>query len=210
MLVRPYRAADSFQLLLLDAAVAEEALARGSQPCSYAGHLRSFASRKDAALFVAEVDGRACGFAGVEVLRGTCYLYWLAVEAAYRRKGAGSALVRATMEYARRWGLPLMLHVHVANDVAQHMYVREGWRFEETAQGPRRWSDVPCVGEYSYSMEWCPEEELAAQPAGGISRCGEITEDFAACDSAAALSPRRKRRRITPVPQQADRPAAVA
>jgi GNAT superfamily N-acetyltransferase len=51
--------------------------------------------------FAARRDGRLLGVIGCEVARGNCHLVHLAVDPEARRKGIGTALVAAGVEWAR-------------------------------------------------------------------------------------------------------------
>ena len=54
--------------------------------------------------FAARRDGRLLGVIGCEVAHGNCHLVHLAVDADARRKGVGTALVAAGIEWARHSG----------------------------------------------------------------------------------------------------------
>jgi len=54
--------------------------------------------------FAARRDGRLLGVIGCEVAHGNCHLVHLAVDADARRKGVGTALVAAGVEWARHSG----------------------------------------------------------------------------------------------------------
>lgn len=57
-------------------------------------------------VFMAEVDGRSCGFAAMEVFPDALHLKELAVRHRQQRRGIGRALVEAVLAEARRRGLP--------------------------------------------------------------------------------------------------------
>jgi ribosomal protein S18 acetylase RimI-like enzyme len=89
------------------------------------------------AVIVAEHDGELVGsvIAGWDGWR--CHLYRLAVRPAWRRRGVGSALLRAAEDRFRSLGAPradaMVLH---SNDLGQSLWRAEGYRSQEQW---RRW-----------------------------------------------------------------------
>jgi len=82
-------------------------------------------------VYVAEVEGRAVGFAAVLQENGHLELDGLFVEPDHWRSGIGMALVEAVVHEARRRGLTLMV---VANRQARGFYERCGFALEGDAQ----------------------------------------------------------------------------
>jgi ribosomal-protein-alanine N-acetyltransferase len=81
--------------------------------------------------FVAELDGRLVGYAGMWVEGNQAHIAKVAVTEGYRRRGIGSALLQQLLDHARRLGLPqAYLEVRRGNLAAQHLYRRFGFRFE--------------------------------------------------------------------------------
>jgi GNAT superfamily N-acetyltransferase len=79
-----------------------------------AERLEAWAAAPDSEVLVAEVDGEVAGLAGVSAVlhlaRPSRYarLAGLSVDARFRRRGVGAALVRAAEQLGRRWGCDLM------------------------------------------------------------------------------------------------------
>ena len=68
------------------------------------------------------------GYASVQCVAGDGYIGNVAVDPAYRRGGAGSALVKALSELAARQSLgSLMLEVRLSNESAIALYEGEGY-----------------------------------------------------------------------------------
>lgn len=85
-------------------------------------------------IFVAEKDGVAIGFTQLYPsfssgrLARTYVLNDLFVDPAVRRAGAGTALLQAAADYARRVGaLRLVLSTELTNTAAQILYEKLGW-----------------------------------------------------------------------------------
>jgi ribosomal-protein-alanine N-acetyltransferase len=78
----------------------------------------------------AGLDGiRGAGFSLCRVVREDCELLSIGVGPGYRRRGIGTALLRASMERCQRAGARTMfLEVAVDNDDAQALYRRYGFR----------------------------------------------------------------------------------
>jgi ribosomal protein S18 acetylase RimI-like enzyme len=91
-------------------------------------------ARNESVVFVARLQGAAVGFcqlypcfASVSLTR-MFMLYDLFVAPEARRCGAGKALLRAAVDYAKAQGAGmLMLQTAVTNLAAQRLYEREGW-----------------------------------------------------------------------------------
>ena len=83
------------------------------------------------ALFVAD-DGKVCGFVDVteSEWNQAAYIHNLAVGPAYRRKGVGTRLMRAALEWARQKGLrAAMLDTSTKNYPAISFYQKQGFSF---------------------------------------------------------------------------------
>jgi ribosomal protein S18 acetylase RimI-like enzyme len=90
-------------------------------------------------LLVGEVDGAIAGavMAGYDGVRG--WIYHLAVDPEFRRRGYGARLVRAAEEGLRRLGCPKAnLQVRAANRQAVAFYQSVGYEVEERVSMGRR------------------------------------------------------------------------
>lgn len=83
----------------------------------------------DAAAFVARVDGRVAGRLMMSrSWNGFARIDDIAVDRNARRRGAGAALMRAALDWARTHGYPgLMLETQDTNVIACRMYLRHGF-----------------------------------------------------------------------------------
>ncbi len=98
------------------------------------GFLEERLARGESVVFMARLDGEAIGFtqlypsyASVSLAK-IFVLYDLFVAPTARRCGAGTALLRAAVEYAAAHGASeLMLQTATGNLTAQRLYEREGW-----------------------------------------------------------------------------------
>lgn len=90
-----------------------------------------------AAVLVAEIDGRIAGFAYVtyeernyaELAESPAHLHDIYVEEAARHSGAGQALIGAAVEAARDFGASkLILSVAVKNQAARGFFEKYGFR----------------------------------------------------------------------------------
>lgn len=81
-------------------------------------------------VFLARSRGRYVGCCiGRCRTNGLGYVYSLAVFPEFRRRGAASALLEATLQYLRERGArEARLYVHPENDGARELYCREGFR----------------------------------------------------------------------------------
>ncbi len=90
--------------------------------------------------FVAEVDGRTVGYAGLSRLQGRAahagHLF-LAVDAAWHGQGIGTALLRKLLDLADNWLMleRVDLSVLAANPRAQRLYKRLGFEVEGRRRG---------------------------------------------------------------------------
>ncbi len=78
---------------------------------------------------VAEADGAAAGYIGVQEICGEGYVTNVAVLPQYRRRGIGECLVREAIRGASERGCDfLSLEVRVGNEAAIRLYERLGFR----------------------------------------------------------------------------------
>ena len=90
------------------------------------------------AVFLAEANGKAAGYACVQRSRSFCYVHpWaevteMYVRREYRRKGIGTALLRAAEEHARRRGVNLIqVLTGEKNRRGQGLYAAAGYLREK-------------------------------------------------------------------------------
>ena len=99
--------------------------------------IRKQLRRRNAAIFVAELDGKVAGYVNVEV--GTippiyvhdkeAYLCGIVVDNEYRRKGIGKALMKEAEGWAKKKGLySIALTVHTGNKGAYTTYKKSGFK----------------------------------------------------------------------------------
>lgn len=93
-----------------------------------------FTSRRNTCVFVAEVSGKAAGFAALFYIgRDFWELRWLAVHPKYQRQGIGSKLISHTISYVQQMkGKGITLSSNIKNKKALELYKRFG--FIETYQ----------------------------------------------------------------------------
>jgi ribosomal protein S18 acetylase RimI-like enzyme len=86
----------------------------------------------DMEVWVADIDGRAVGFAAVKLHtdRGMGEIYMLAVDPDYQRRGIGSALTQVATDWIREAGLPIAV-IDSGGDEghapARHVYEKAGY-----------------------------------------------------------------------------------
>lgn len=92
---------------------------------------------QDAAVLVAEVEGRPAGFAYIryearnyaELSEKTARLHDIYIDETVRREGAGKSLVEGAVEVAKEFGASkLILSVAAQNSAAQAFFERSGFR----------------------------------------------------------------------------------
>jgi RimJ/RimL family protein N-acetyltransferase len=133
--VRPAREDDLDALVELFAAVAEEGRWIGAEgPVDRERRRRRFAEdlqRDDVAMFVADAGGELVGQLGLALARyGVADLGMLVAEG-WRRRGVGSALLRAGIDWARQAGAhKVALQVWPHNRAAIALYERFGFQRE--------------------------------------------------------------------------------
>ncbi|QWP76364.1 GNAT family N-acetyltransferase [Lysobacter sp. K5869] len=83
----------------------------------------------DAAAFVARIDGRVVGrLLMSRTWNGFAYIEDIAIDRDVRRRGAGSALMRQALAWAREHGYPgIMLETQDTNVLACRLYLRHGF-----------------------------------------------------------------------------------
>jgi ribosomal protein S18 acetylase RimI-like enzyme len=118
---------------LYDAVAAEGRWIGGESPSDRAARQESFEGHltdPDAATFLAEVDGTLVGLLGVQVRQGIADLGMM-VDAGWRGKGVGSALMEACLAFATEHGAhKVVLEVWPHNIVAQRLYRKFGFEHE--------------------------------------------------------------------------------
>ncbi len=118
---------------LYDRVAAEGRWIGGEAPSDRVARRRAFdayLSDPDAVSFLAEADGKMVGNLGVEVRRGIADLGML-VDAEWRGRGVGSALMEACIVWASNHGAhKLVLEVWPHNSAAQGLYRKYGFEQE--------------------------------------------------------------------------------
>jgi L-amino acid N-acyltransferase YncA len=126
--VRPASAADARALAELFAAVAEERDAIATEPPVEVEERAALFARTAAGTLVAVADGRVVGMLHVDVSRHGFGEFGMLVDRDWRGRGAGSALLQATVEWARGHGLhKLCLEVFAHNSAAIALYRKYGF-----------------------------------------------------------------------------------
>ena len=140
MTVRPMQAADGSAWQAIHTSVAEEGLWVGEEaPVAEraAAMVERFVGRDDGMLFLAEVDDQAVGYLHVELDAGVAEI-GMAILVGFRRRGLGTALMEAAIDWARSRGADrIHLDVFPHNDAAIALYARLG--FVETARHREAW-----------------------------------------------------------------------
>ncbi len=118
--LRPMRAADLDTVMEIEAASFTTPWSRGS--------FRNLMGRRDADLWVAELDGALVGYAVLWYVGYEGELGNLAVDPAWRRHGLGRLLLDWALEHARERAVEkVFLEVRVSNRSAQDLYLRRGF-----------------------------------------------------------------------------------
>ena len=133
--VRPAREADLDAVVELFAAVAEEGRWIAAEaPVDRERRRQRFAEdlqRDDVGMFVADVGGEFVGQLGLVVARYGVADLGMLVAAGWRRRGVGSALLRAGIDWARQAGAhKVALQVWPHNRAAIALYERFGFQRE--------------------------------------------------------------------------------
>jgi RimJ/RimL family protein N-acetyltransferase len=129
--VRPASAGDARAMAELFAAVAQERDAIATEPPVDVEERAALFARTAAGTVVAVADGRVIGMLHVDVSRHGFGEFGMLVDRDWRGRGAGSALVQATVEWARDHGLhKLCLEVFAHNSAAIALYRKYGFREE--------------------------------------------------------------------------------
>jgi [ribosomal protein S18]-alanine N-acetyltransferase len=98
--------------------------------------LRRIIDADDAALLVAELDGRVIGWTIVDFVDAATVTLGMGVAEAWRRRGVGSALMASAIDWATaKHAEQMRLEVFPHNDAAIALYRRLGFRVEETQVG---------------------------------------------------------------------------
>jgi RimJ/RimL family protein N-acetyltransferase len=118
---------------LYDSVAAEGKWIGGEAPSDKVARQRAFDEHlrgPDAVSFLAEADGQLVGNLGVEVRQGIADLGMM-VDAPWRGRGVGSALMEACIAWATEHGAhKLVLEVWPHNIAAQHLYRKYGFEPE--------------------------------------------------------------------------------
>lgn len=86
--------------------------------------------------FVAEADGRICGYANLRLIAGEGEIERIAVDSRFRRQGIGRKLMEEMEESARREGAgALTLEVRESNRAARNLYESFGFAEEGRRKG---------------------------------------------------------------------------
>jgi RimJ/RimL family protein N-acetyltransferase len=131
LVVRPASVDDARATAELFAAVAEERDAIATEPPVDVEERTALFARTAAETVVAVADGRVIGMLHVDVSRHGFGEFGMLVDRDWRGRGAGSALVQATVEWARDHGLhKLSLEVFAHNSAAIALYRKYGFMEE--------------------------------------------------------------------------------
>ena len=129
--VRPASVGDARALAELFAAVAQERDAIATEPPVDVEERTALFARTAAGTVVAVADGRVIGMLHVDVSRHGFGEFGMLVDRDWRGRRAGSALVQATVEWARDHGLhKLCLEVFAHNSAAIALYRKYGFMEE--------------------------------------------------------------------------------
>jgi RimJ/RimL family protein N-acetyltransferase len=130
-IVRPASAADARAMAELFAAVAQERDAIATEPPVDVEERAALFARTAAGTVVAVADGRVVGLLHVDVSPHGFGEFGMLVGRGWRGRGAGSALLQATVEWARDHGLhKLCLEVFAHNSAAIALYRKYGFMEE--------------------------------------------------------------------------------
>jgi RimJ/RimL family protein N-acetyltransferase len=126
--IRPARPEDTHAMAQLMADVAEERDKIGTEPPVDLEERAARFATTLAETFVGDADGRIVGMINVDVNRFGYGVIGMLVEADWRGRGVGSALVRACIDLSRERGLhKLCLDVWPANAPALALYRKFGF-----------------------------------------------------------------------------------
>jgi RimJ/RimL family protein N-acetyltransferase len=129
--VRPASVGDARAMAELFAAVAQERDGIATEPPVDVEERAAQFARTAAGSVVAVADGRVVGMLHVDVSRHGFGEFGMLVDRGWRGRGTGSALVQATVEWARGHGLhKLCLEVFAHNSAAIALYRKYGFMEE--------------------------------------------------------------------------------
>jgi len=128
---------------LVDAEVVQAVATQTYEPSAIADCIRRCNAEDDALFLVAEVDGQVVGYLHFDPFDGEPELHRIYVDAEYRSRGAGAALVAELHERLRPETYILL--VVKGNDGAVRFYERLGLRHEDTLDGLRHYRSAGIV-----------------------------------------------------------------
>jgi RimJ/RimL family protein N-acetyltransferase len=127
-ILRPARVGDARAMAQLMAAVAEEGDGIATEPPVDVEQRAVLFARSAAESVVAVASGQIIGMLHVEVSRHGFGELGMLVDGGWRRRGVGSALVQAAIDWARAQGLhKLCLEVFAHNTAAIALYRKSGF-----------------------------------------------------------------------------------
>ncbi|MBS1812127.1 MAG: GNAT family N-acetyltransferase [Acidobacteria bacterium] len=78
--------------------------------------------------FLVEVEGQPAGGGGVSISNGVADFYGQATIPAFRRRGVQSALIQASLSYAKEQGCEIAMGTTMCGTTSQHNFERNGFR----------------------------------------------------------------------------------
>lgn len=98
-----------------------------SRPWSYQS-LESELHNENSLFFVAQEEGEVIGYIGMQVVLDEGYLFNVAVDSRFRKRGVGSALVETLVTYGKKHNLSFItLEVRESNTPARSLYEAFGF-----------------------------------------------------------------------------------
>lgn len=104
--------------------------------------LESELNNPNSVFLVATEDGMVIGYIGMSTVLDEGYIYNVAVDAAHRKKGVGSALIQSLVTHGKKNGFTfLTLEVRESNTAARSLYANFG--FIKVGERKNYYSDPP-------------------------------------------------------------------